>query len=612
MKKLIVALSVSAGLILISYVFRLNFVYILVIATLVLICYYYLDLYFNKEHDEEFIEKKLSIANKELIKAPNTIILIIKDKKVLWGNDLSYLEFPELRESRDISNISLDNIKDHTFTHNNQIYYVKGEDGLYFIENITERENELTRLKNKQANIAVLYIDNFNYLEERLSSDNFGSVIRDLRIDLLRFFDSHNIFYQEYDGEKYQLLIPDQELKSLIESKFSGLFDVFKKYQTNEYTFSYSMGVALNQPNVRATGYKAMEALDLAKSRGGAQTVIFDGEKRIIFGGGVSTLQGSTLMKARLMYQTILNIIKNKQHIYLMGHKNPDSDCIASMALMAKLIRDKYSMPITIIIDDDYQYKLFPLIEGEKDIYVNNEIEVRIDRSLLMVLDTQSLGYISNPQGLDLVGDIIIVDHHQTPDDAITNPVTKWIEPSLSSVVEMVLQMFLISQTKVDNKALATYALYGVLIDTNYLTYRVSETTLDVVKNLVNSGASMLEAKKKTFDEFDEFKLLNSLTSEVNKVNIFSVVNVENVKDNVILSKVADAILEIKGIKASIVISNVDYKYYVKMRSMGDINVKLFLEEFGGGGHASQAACIINHEQYLALINKIKNYQIKE
>ena len=48
------------------------------------------------------------------------------------------------------------------------------------------------------------------------------------------------------------------------------------------------------------------------------------------------------------------------------------------------------------------------------------------------------------------------------------------------------------------------------------------------------------------------------------------------------------------------------------MRSMGDINVKLFLEEFGGGGHASQAACIINHEQYLALINKIKNYQIKE
>lgn len=132
-----------------------------------------------------------------------------------------------------------------------------------------------------------------------------------------------------------------------------------------------------------------------------------------------------------------------------------------------------------------------------EDIYVNDEIEVRIDRSLLMVLDTQSLGYISNPQGLDLVGDIIIVDHHQTPDDAITNPVTKWIEPSLSSVVEMVLQMFLISQTKVDNKALATYALYGVLIDTNYLTYRVSETTLDVVKNLVNSGASMLEAKKK-------------------------------------------------------------------------------------------------------------------
>ena len=35
-------------------------------------------------------------------------------------------------------------------------------------------------------------------------------------------------------------------------------------------------------------------------------------------GGGTNVIQGSTLMKARLMYQTLMNIIKHKKHIYLM------------------------------------------------------------------------------------------------------------------------------------------------------------------------------------------------------------------------------------------------------------------------------------------------------
>ena len=71
----------------------------------------------------------------------------------------------------------------------------------------------------------------------------------------------------------------------------------------------------------------------------------------------------------------------------------------------------------------------------------------------------------------------------------------------------------------------------------------------------------------------------------------------------------ADSILEIKDVKASIVISNVDYQYIVKVRSMGDINAKLFIEEFGGGGHATQAAGILNHDQYIGLMNKIKAYE---
>lgn len=610
MKKNVVAIVLLIGILGISYVFKLNFVYILLVTTLCIISYYYLNTYFNKEEDEKFIENKLVIANKELIKAPNTAILIVKDHKVVWGNDLSYSEFPDLKYNRDISSINLDQIKDnHTFDYNNNIYQVKVDDGVYFIHNVTESQSYVNKLESKQTNIAILNIDNYQYLEEQLSRENFGSVIRDLRIDLLCFFDQNNIFYQEFDGEKYQLLIPTVELNRLIEQHFESLFNLFKNYQTEEYTISYSLGIALNQPNIRATGYKAMEALDLAISRGGAQTIIFDGDKRIIFGGGTNVIHGSTLMKARLMYQTLLNIIKNKQHIYLMGHKNPDSDCIGAMVLLYQLIRNKYQMPITILIDEEHHELVHDLLKDPIDLEVSDKCNLHHDNNLLMIVDTQAHNYISNPESLELINDVIILDHHQAPDDLIKNPVTKWIEPALSSTVEMILQMFSISQTKLNNKALATYALYAMLIDTNYLTYRVSETTLDMVKRLVNNGADMLTARKMTFDDFDQFKLLNTLCSNVLKVNNFSVVNTEQIDDHVILSRVADSILEIQNVRASVAISNVDYNYIVKVRSMGDINAKLFIEEFGGGGHATQAAGILNHEQYLGLMQKIRTYE---
>lgn len=610
MKKNIVIALLVIGILGISYLFKLNFVYVLMITTLCIVCFYYLNTFFSKEEEEKFIEQKLVIANKEIIKAPNTVILIVKDNKVVWCNDLSYSEFPILKEDRSIKNIGLDNVTDdNTFVYNQQIYQVKADDGVYFIQNVTSSQRYLRSLENKQTNIAILTLDNYQYLEEQLSRENFGSVIRDLRVDLLRFFDQNNIFYQEFEGEKYQLLIPAKELRELIDQRFAPLFDLFKKYITEEYTISYSMGIAFNQPNVRATGYKAMEALDLAISRGGAQTIIFDGDKRIIFGGGTNVIQGSTLMKARLMHQTLMNIIKYKQHIYLMGHKHPDSDCIGAMVLMYQLIRNKYNMPITLLIDEEHQDLIKKLIKEPKDLIVSSTCEVSAENNLLLIVDTQAQNYVSNPESLKLINDIVIIDHHQAPDDLIKNPVTKWVEPSLSSVIEMILQMFAVSQTKLGSKALATYALYGMLIDTNYLTYRVSETTLDMVKRLVNNGGDMLVARKLTFDDFDQFKLLNTLASNVIKVNCFSVVNTEFIDDHVILSKVADSILEIKDVKASIVISNVDYQYIVKVRSMGDINAKLFIEEFGGGGHATQAAGILNHDQYIGLMNKIKTYE---
>ena len=603
----ILFIFLAIAIIIIKLVFQLSFVYVIAIVVLAIICMYFLNKMISQEEESQFIKKQLEIANKSIIKLPNISIVIVKNNKVVWANDLSYAEFPILRENRNLNELKEEIIinNDNTFSYGQNNYKYIKNDNIYFIENITKESNYIKFLENKQTNIAILEIDNFQYLEEHLARENFGNIIRELRIDLIRFFDLNNIYYQENDGEQYQLIIPDKELKELINTKCEKLFEVFKKYQTENYSFSYSLGIATNQPSIRATGYRAREALELARSRGGAQTVIFDDSKRIIFGGGQSVLQGSTLMKARLINATIMNIIKKKNCIYIMGHKNPDSDVIASIILMYKLIRSKNDVKIKIAIEEEYHEIINEMIINHNNLEITENPEITDDNNLLIIVDTQSEKYSYSQYLIEKINDIILIDHHQRPDDAIYNPITQWNEPSLSSTVEMLLQMFTIANVKLTNKKVATYCLYAMLVDTQNFKYRMNETAFDMVKMLVKYGADMKEAQNMTYDNFEEFKIINNLIKDIEIINGFAFLEIKDIVDNILLSKIANTLLNIKNVNGSIVASKCDEVYYVKLRS-DQINVKLLIEEFGGGGHANQAAGTLDEENYQKFLTKIK------
>ena len=58
-----------------------------------------------------------------------------------------------------------------------------------------------------------------------------------------------------------------------------------------------------------------------------------------------------------------------------------------------------------------------------------------------------------------------------------------------------------------------------------------------------------------------------------------------------ICAQVADQLLTIRDVKASFVVGrNIDEKTVISARSLGDVNVQLIMEKFGGGGHLTTAA----------------------
>ena len=59
----------------------------------------------------------------------------------------------------------------------------------------------------------------------------------------------------------------------------------------------------------------------------------------------------------------------------------------------------------------------------------------------------------------------------------------------------------------------------------------------------------------------------------------------------IIGAQAANELLNIKGIKASFVLTDYQGKIYVSARSIDEVNVQIIMERMGGGGHMNTAAC---------------------
>ena len=75
----------------------------------------------------------------------------------------------------------------------------------------------------------------------------------------------------------------------------------------------------------------------------------------------------------------------------------------------------------------------------------------------------------------------------------------------------------------------------------------------------------------------------------------------------IVAAQVADELLNIKGIKASFVLSKVDECIFISARAISDINVQRAMELLGGGGHLGIAGAQIKDATMEEAKEQLKN-----
>lgn len=472
-----------------------------------------------------------------------------------------------------------------------------------FFCDVTNLEELKDRYNDEKPCIAKIQLDNYDQLIDstgpvpRLAlSSEIDQVIR-------KWAGRINASISRVKNSNYVVWFEQQYLDKIIASKFDLLDDVRNLETGTDFPASLSIGVGVGGKTMAQTEEYADAALDLALGRGGDQAVVKRNIKIEYFGGKLQTVEKSNKGKSRIVGHALKQLIEQSRKIFIMGHYNPDMDSFGSALGVNRLctlsdreayiVIDEYNESLQAIFKQAKESDVYNFISSEKAITLAEE------DSLVIVVDTHRPSMVQCPKLLEICERKVVIDHHRKVEEFIENPVLAYMESYASSASELVAEIlqFMISKkslVKLEAEAL----LAGITVDTNGFAIKTGVRTFEASAWLRRQGADPTEVKRFFQEDFSNVKLKAESIAETKITeNGIAISACRKIRSDaqLLCAQIADQLLTIKKIKASFVVGrNTENKTVISARSLGDVNVQVVMEKFGGGGHLTTAAAQVD------------------
>lgn len=461
--------------------------------------------------------------------------------------------------------------------------------------------NKYIRMNKEERLVAgLLYLDNY---EEAL--DTVEEVRRSLLVALVdrkinKYIGAFGGIVKKMEKDKYFIAIQEKHLPIMRENRFELLQDVKTVNIGNEMAVTLSMGLGLSGSSFAENYDYARIAIDLALARGGDQVVTKEGESITYFGGKTQQIEKATRVKARVKAHALREFIESRDKVMVMGHKMGDMDSFgASIGIYraAKVLGKRAHIVINDItnsvrplresFDDNPAYTEDMFLTGEEALEI-------IDRNtVLVVVDTNRPNYTECSGLLGRTPTIVVLDHHRQTNEQIENAVLSYIEPYASSACEMVAEILQYFDEGLKIKTAEADCLYaGIVLDTDNFMRRTGVRTFEAAAFLRRCGADVTRVRKMFRNDMAEYKARAEAVrhAEVYHGFAISVCPNENIESPTIVgAQAADELLNIVGVRASIVLTYYQHKTFVSARSIDEVNVQIIMERIGGGGHMNMA-----------------------
>ena len=476
----------------------------------------------------------------------------------------------------------------------------------------------LQELDDQSLAVGMIYLDNY---EEALAS--VEEVRRSLLLALVdRRVNKHILaldgICRKLEKDKYLVVMRKKALAQLQETRFELLEDIKTVNIGNENIVTLSMGIGLDGLSYAQNYEFARNAIDLALGRGGDQAVVKTPDSITYYGGKSQQVEKNTRVKARVKAHALREIITSKDMVLVMGHRMPDADSFGA-AVGIYRVAQTLGRKAHIVLNDATA-AIAPMIdlfrnreEYEEDMIVGSQdaIEMVNGNCVLVVVDVNKPSITECPDLLRFCNSVVVLDHHRQGAETIENATLSYVEPYASSASEMVAEILQYTLDNIKIRSEEADCLYaGVMVDTNNFMTKTGVRTFEAAAFLRRNGADVTRVRKLFREDALSYKAKADAVSQAEIYKQYFAISICTAEDSpnptIIGAQAANELLNIKGIKASFVLTDYQGKIYVSARSIDEINVQIIMEKMGGGGHMSTAACQMEGCGIIEAIGELK------
>ena len=591
--------------------------------------FYTLNIYWNREDDIYYFSKTLDKGIEDnVLQFIYPLTLIKENGEIIWCNKLfNAMQSGDNVLGNNILSIASGLNLAETLKNENNHQRLNVNDKLYDVyTTVIERDdnkhvyllsfNDITKLidyEKTQEGIMLIEVDNLSEVLGNTEENNRPLLAAEVERAINCYANNLKAMIKKYDTNKYVLSLQDKYIENEINKQFNIIDEISKINLGNSIEVTLSIGIGCGGISPQENYNNAKFAKELALGRGGDQVVVKNGNDIKFFGGNTKEVEKRTKVKARVIARALRELICESSNVYILGHKNPDMDCLGAAMGLASVIK-QLGKKCNIVLNKDtnaIEYYLNKLKDEPQydDLFTTVEYATEnIDKkTLVIIVDVHNKGYICDFQLANKAERKVIIDHHRRSPDMIENDILNYIEIYASSTSEMVTEIiqYMVEKPKL-TRIEAEGLLAGIFMDTKSFTFKTGVRTFEAASFLKSLGADPIEVKRMFTDNLSSYlQIADTIKSaEVNN-KIAIAIAPENV-DTVIIAKAADELLNISGISVSFVLGKRGNDIYISGRSLGDINVQVVLEAMGGGGHMNIAGAKVSDSTVDEVVIKLK------
>lgn len=464
----------------------------------------------------------------------------------------------------------------------------------------------LQEVDDQSLAVGMIYLDNYDEALESVEEVRRSLLVALIDRKVNKYIAALDGICKKIEKDKYMVILRKKATELLRENKFDLLDEVKTVNIGNEMAVTISIGMGIDGLTYAQNYEFARNAIDLALGRGGDQAVVKTPGNVTYFGGKSQQVEKNTRVKARVKAQALREIISSKEQVLIMGHRLADVDSFGAAVgiyrIATTLDRKAY------IVLNDISTSMKPMVElfkshedYQEDMIIGSQqaIELAGNNTVLVVVDVNKPAITECPELLRICKSIVVLDHHRQGTEVIENATLSYVEAYASSACEMVSEILQYIGESIKISPEEADCMYsGIMIDTSNFMTKTGVRTFEAAAFLRRNGADVTRVRKLFREDANEYKTKADAVSQAEIYrNAFAIstCSSEGIQSPTIMgAQAANELLNIRGVKASFVLTEYQNQIFVSARSIDEVNVQIIMEKMGGGGHLGTAGCQLN------------------